>query len=138
MKAHLALVLVVTALVATSGIRAESAAVVKTGKFTALNGEVASGSVALVRLADGRRVLRLLNTKFGAGPALRVYLVAGTVDGNEDVRSFKDLGPLKARSGRQSYAVPASVNTDRYATVVVWCREFSVAFGAARLRSAAQ
>ena len=136
MKARLALVLLVAALVATGGVQAESAAVVKTGKFKALNNEVASGAVALVRLADGRRELRLLNTKFGPGPALRVYLVAGTVDGNEDVRSFKDLGPLKARSGNQSYPVPASVNADRYATVVIWCREFSVAFGAAPLRRA--
>ena len=132
----MALLALTAALSAVTGAEARSDVVLKTGKFTPLNNEVASGSVALVRLADGRRVLRLLNTSIGPGPALRVYLVRGPVDGNEDVRSFKDLGGLKAHRGNHSYPVPSSVNTDRYATVVIWCEDFSVAFGAAPLRHA--
>ena len=134
MKIRRTLLVLAAALCVVTGSEAQSDAVLKTGRFKPLNNEVASGSVALVRLADGRRVLRLLNTSIGPGPALRVYLVRGPVDGNEDVRSFKDLGALKAHRGNHSYPVPASVNTDRYATVVIWCEDFSVAFGAARLR----
>ena len=109
-------------------------AVLKTGRLTSLNNEIATGTVSLVRLADGRRVLRLRNARIGPGPALRVYLVAGRVDGDEDVTAFKDLGRLKSFSGNQEYPVRATVNTDRYATVVIWCREFSVAFGKAPLK----
>jgi len=136
MKIRRTLLVLTVALCVVTGAEAQSDAVLKTGRFKPLNNEVASGSVALVRLADGRRVLRLLNTSIGPGPALRVYLVRGPVGGNEDVRSFKDLGALKAHRGNHSYPVPASVNTDRYATVVIWCEDFSVAFGAARLRRA--
>jgi energy-converting hydrogenase Eha subunit E len=136
MRIRVTLLALTATLCAVTGTEARSDAVVKTGRFKALNNEVAAGSVALVRLADGRRVLRLLDTNIGPGPALRVYLVRGAVDGNEDVRSFKDLGGLKAHHGNHSYPIPASVNTDRYTTVVIWCEDFSVAFGAARLRRA--
>jgi hypothetical protein len=129
----LSLAVVVAALASAS---VAGAGVIKSGTLTPLNGEVASASVSLVRLTGGRKVLRLANARIGEGPALRVYLVAGTVRGNADVRSFKDLGKLKGSAGTQQYTVPAGVNTDRYTTVVIWCRDFSVAFGKAVLRRA--
>jgi electron transfer DM13 len=33
--------------------------------------------------------------------------------------------------GNQNYTIPSSVNLDRYPAAVVWCKRFSVAFGAA-------
>ena len=44
---------------------------------------------------------------------------------------FEDLGGLKGNKGMQQYDVPAGL--DRYATVVIWCRAFTIAFGKADL-----
>ena len=46
-----------------------------------------------------------------------------------------DLGALKGNRGVQQYEIPAGAGVSG-ATVVVWCRAFSAAFGSARLRPA--
>jgi Electron transfer DM13 len=108
------------------------------GKFVSIDNEPAAGKVVLVRLANGKRVLRFTKSAIGPGPALRIYLVAGTVKGNKDVRVYRDLGALKKTTGSQSYPVPRGVNTLRFRSVVVWCADFSVAFGSAVLRPVKQ
>jgi hypothetical protein len=75
-------------------------------------------------------VLTLTDFETDPGPDLRVYLVTGDAGKLGDT---VDLGALKGNRGNQQYAVARSIDTERYRTVVVWCRAFSVAFGSARL-----
>ena len=89
-----------------------------------------SGRATLIRLAEGGRVLTLTDFETDPGPDLRVYLVTGNLD---DLGDVVDLGALKGNRGDQQYDVKRSVETERYRTVVIWCRAFSVAFGSARL-----
>lgn len=96
----------------------------------------ASGTAALVRLADGSTKLTFTELDTDNGPDLRVYLVAGPVESDGDVKDFQDLGALKGNKGSQQYAVPSDVDLDRYSTVVVWCRAFSIAFATAELEAA--
>jgi hypothetical protein len=95
--------------------------------------ESAAGRVAVVRLATGGRTLTLTDFASSNGPDVRVYLVAGAVHKASDVRDFRDLGGLKGNRGNQQYGIPADVDVQRYATVVIYCRALSVAFGAAAL-----
>ena len=44
-----------------------------------------------------------------------------------------DFEPLRANSGAQIYAVPAAIDPQRYDEVHVWCRQFSVPLGVARI-----
>lgn len=90
-----------------------------------------TGTARLVR-AGGAAKLQLIDLETDPGPDLKVYLVAGGYDGG-DVGEYVDLGGLKGNKGTQQYDVPRSVDTERYSTVVIWCRAFSVAFGAADL-----
>lgn len=108
---------------------------VASGAFTGVAHD-ASGTAALVRLADGRTKLTFTELDTDNGPDLRVYLVAGPVENDGDVQDFQDLGALKGNKGTQQYAVPAEVDLDRYSTVVVWCRAFSIAFATADLEAA--
>jgi hypothetical protein len=108
---------------------------VASGEFTG-KAHDASGTAAVVRLADGSTKLTFTDLDTDNGPDLRVYLVAGDVESDADVEDFRDLGALKGNKGTQQYAVPADVDLDRYATVVVWCRAFSIAFATAELESA--
>ncbi|UUU32342.1 DM13 domain-containing protein [Streptomyces sp. CA-210063] len=98
-----------------------------------------SGTVRLVRLADGSHVVRLENLDTSNGPDLRVWLSDAPVkEGTAGWRVFDDgeyvsLGRLKGNKGSQNYTVPADVDLSRYTSVSIWCDRFDVSFGAARL-----
>jgi hypothetical protein len=94
-----------------------------------------SGRARVIATADGRRYVRFEDFETSNGPALKVYLSAaratGPGDGFDD--RFVDLGDLKGNIGSQNYTIPAGVRLERYRSVVVWCRRFSVPFAAAPL-----
>jgi Electron transfer DM13 len=94
-----------------------------------------SGQARVVELADGRRILRFEDFSTSNGPDVRVYLSAApaTSDGDRFDDRYVELGDLKGNVGNQNYTIPPAVNLDRYPTAVVWCKRFSVAFGAAPL-----
>ena len=92
-----------------------------------------TGTARIVR-SSGDVKLQLVDLDTDAGPDLRVYLVPGGYDGG-DVEEHVDVGGLRGNKGTQQYDLPAEVDTSRYSTVLIWCRAFSVAFGAADLSS---
>ncbi len=103
------------------------------GSFSSLAHET-SGEAAVVDLADGGRRLTLTDLSTDNGPDLRVYLVPGAANADGGVDGGVDLGRLKGNIGSQQYTVPAGVRLGDGASVVVWCRAFTVAFGVAQLR----
>ncbi|MEU6866619.1 DM13 domain-containing protein [Streptomyces sp. NPDC046876] len=98
-----------------------------------------TGTVKLLRLADGSRSLRLENLDTSNGPDLRVWLTDAPVkEGVDGWRVFDDgrhvsLGKLKGNKGDQNYPVPADVNLTDFTSVTIWCDRFDVSFGAAAL-----
>jgi Electron transfer DM13 len=92
-----------------------------------------SGTATTIRTAAGARVLTLTSFEVDNGPDLRVYLVAGPARDESEVDDFEDLGALKGNRGNQQYDLPRGVDLDRYSTVVIWCRAFSVNFARAPL-----
>lgn len=113
---------------------AESAATEATGDFVSHAHET-TGRAMLLTLDDGSRLLRLEDFATDNGPDLRVYLsaAAATESGDAVTQDFVDLGGLKGNMGNQNYEVPAEIDLSRFESVVIWCRRFSVAFGAAAL-----
>lgn len=105
---------------------------VRTGAFESLAHETV-GTASVVRRPDGERVLTLTGFRTDNGPDLRVYLVAGAVDDNGDGDGSIDLGRLKGNVGDQQYSIPAGADLARHATVVIWCRAFTVGFARAGL-----
>ena len=83
--------------------------------------------------SSGKRYLRFEGFSTSNGPQLKVYLSAAAPGGPPETFDdrFLDLGDLKGNVGDQNYAIPAGVDLKRYRSVVVWCKRFSVAFGAA-------
>jgi hypothetical protein len=92
-----------------------------------------SGTATAIRTEGGGRVLTLTGFEVDNGPDLRVYLVAGPARDESEVDDFEDLGALKGNKGNQQYVLPRGLDLDRYSTVVVWCRAFSVNFARAPL-----
>jgi hypothetical protein len=93
----------------------------------------AEGTAATIRTAAGARVLTLTSFEVDNGPDLRVYLVAGPARDESEVDDFEDLGALKGNRGNQQYELPPGLDLERYSTVVIWCRAFSVNFARAPL-----
>ena len=92
-----------------------------------------TGTASVIKLTDARRVLTLTDLDTDNGPDLRVYLSTGDPARGGELGDFEDLGALKGNKGSQQYALPAKADLERFSTVVIWCRAFSVAFTAASL-----
>jgi hypothetical protein len=116
-------------------------ALLSTGEFIS-HEHATAGSVRILELPDGSRVLRIDDLDTDNGPDLKVWLTdAPVIDGPDgwfvfDDGRYVDLGSLKGNKGSQNYAIPADVNLSLLTSVVIWCDRFSVSFGAAPLVSA--
>jgi hypothetical protein len=115
---------------------ARASRVISSGAFRGLEHET-TGAAEVIEGADGALTLRLEDLRTSNGPELVVILSptpattdSWTVYGKGDILT---LGPLKGNVGSQNYAIPAGTDLSRYRSAVVWCRRFSVAFGAAPL-----
>jgi hypothetical protein len=100
-----------------------------------------SGTVAVVRIADGSRVLRIEGLDTSDGPDLKVWLSdAKVLEGRAgwhvfDDGKYRSLGELKGNRGNQNYVIPAGVDLADFRSVSIWCDRFNVSFGAAELTS---
>ena len=95
------------------------------------------GTATIYRFADGSRFLRLTNFKTSNGPDVHIYMVAADdAKDNATVEhaGFIDLGVIKGNIGDQNYALGPDVDLAKYRAVSVWCKRFSVNFGAAPLK----
>jgi electron transfer DM13 len=100
------------------------------------NAHQTSGLATIYLLPDGRRVLRLTQFATSNGPDVRVYLVAARdvqAEAAAKQAGFVDLGALKGNIGDQNYNIPLDLDLAKYQAVSIWCRRFSVNFGAAPL-----
>jgi hypothetical protein len=98
-----------------------------------------SGSVVVLRLPDGSRVLRLQDLQTSNGPRLQVWLSGAPVlPGSDGWHVFDDgqyvnLGDLKGNIGSSNYPIPAEVDLADLTSVSIWCARFNVSFAAATL-----
>ena len=90
----------------------------------------AEGLVRVIPLGDGHTILRLENFKSTNGPNVHLYLATDKAASN-----FIDLGRLKANNGNQNYNIPSGSNLAKYNMALIWCKDFSVLFGSAQLKT---
>lgn len=101
-----------------------------------------TGTVSVLLLPDGSRVLRVADLDTSDGPDLHVWLTDAPVRAGRDGwfvfddGSHTDLGKLKGNHGSQNYPIPADADLARLTSVAIWCDRFDVSFGAAELRPA--
>ena len=71
----------------------------------------------------GQKILRFEDFETVNGPNLHIYLSSDL--GDDD---FIDLGKIKGTKGNFNYELDASIDTDKYHKVLVWCVPFGVLF----------
>ncbi|MCF1714876.1 DM13 domain-containing protein [Flavihumibacter sp. RY-1] len=86
-----------------------------------------SGKARIVS-AEGKWYLVLENFSTDRGPDLKLYLSS-----NRGAAQFVNLGNLKSTNGQQVYAISGMPDPKEYPYVLIWCQQFSVLFGVARL-----
>ena len=95
------------------------------------------GTATIYQMGDGTRVLRFTSFRTSNGPDVHVYMVAADdAKDNPTVEKagFVDLGAIKGNIGDQNYALGNDLDLGKYRAVSIWCKRFSVNFGAAALR----
>jgi hypothetical protein len=97
------------------------------------------GTATIYQMGDGTRVLRFTSFSTSNGPDVHVYMVAA--DDAKDAATvrqagFVDLGVIKGNIGDQNYTLGSDLDLAKYRAVSIWCKRFSVNFGAAALRPA--
>lgn len=113
-----------------------SAQAVESGQFYSIL-HPTEGTATIYQMPDGTRILRLTSFSTSNGPDVHVYMVAA--DDAKDAATvekagFVDLGVIKGNIGDQNYSLASDLNLAKYRAVSVWCKRFSVNFGAAPLR----
>src|SRR6202023_457637 len=113
-----------------------SAKPLESGRFYSILPPTA-GTATIFQMGDGTRILRLTSFSTSNGPDVHVYMVAA--DDAKDVATvqnagFVDLGVIKGNIGDQNYTLGSDFNLAKYRAVSIWCKRFSVNFGAAALR----
>ena len=94
------------------------------------------GTATIYRRGDSTLMLRFTNFKTTNGPNVHVYLVAADDAKDKSVlrADIIDLGPIKGNIGDQNYALGSDVDLSKYRAVSIWCKRFSLNFGAASLK----
>jgi hypothetical protein len=90
----------------------------------------AEGLAKVIPLEDGRTIIRLENFKSTNGPNVHLYVATDKAAPN-----FIDLGRLKANNGNQNYNIPNGTDLAKYNMALIWCKDFSVLFGSAQLKT---
>ena len=99
--------------------------------------DTVSGGVSLVKLENGGYELRLgADFSTTPGPDLFVYLSASADPTDGDAitgNDFVDAGKLDSPTGDQKLSLPKDFDPTKFNSVAIWCKQFSVLFGAAAL-----
>ena len=97
------------------------------GRFTGASGHATTGTGGIVA-QDGVNYVSLAEDfRFDGAPDPKVAL------GRNGYDPATLLGPLKSDTGAQSYRIPDSIDPAAYNEIWIWCEQFNVPLGSAKL-----
>ncbi|MEY4540896.1 MAG: hypothetical protein RLZZ306_2653 [Bacteroidota bacterium] len=120
---------VLTPVVEAPKTAVETGTPVSLGTFSDGSGHTASGTVKVVadKTDAKKKYLSFENLKVDAGPDLYVYLA-------EDKAAKGFISVMKlSKTGTFVLDVPANADLTKQKYVLIWCQQFTVLFGSAKL-----
>lgn len=89
-----------------------------------------NGIVQLVELDSGGQEILFIDVSITNGPDLYVYLSkkSSFASSSDDPGEYSNLGQMPAVTGNFTVHIPSQVDGTEYASVLVWCLQFSVLF----------
>lgn len=96
------------------------------GTFSGANDHITTGQVEVVKTDTGWNIVLGADFSLDGAPEPSVGI-------GKDGELQLDLAPLESISGEQTYVLPASVKLSDFDEIFIWCREFNVSLGSAKL-----
>ena len=124
-----ALTAVVSLVLLWAPLVADADEVLASGTFQGTNGHITNGTVSVVKSRNGVVVVLGSDFSFDGAPDPKVGFGR-----NNQYDLSSQLAPLRKNTGKQSYAVPAGLDVSGYNEVYIWCEQFSVSLGVAKIR----
>jgi len=107
---------------------ASAGEVLRTGQFFGQSKHVTKGTVTIEK--EGDRILVVLGSDFSLDGA--PYPTLGFSNGSKFSKKT-EFAKLKTLNGRQVYELPKGIMQSAFDTFTVWCSQFSVPLGSAKL-----
>lgn len=118
----------------TNSTESSAQKAVKSGTF--VSQEKSTQGTARIVTEAGKLYLVLDEAfKTDKGPDLFVILHRSDTPQTYDAQEYVNLGRLQNLNGAQRYAIPENVNVDDFRSAAIWCRQFNMGFGYAKLSS---
>lgn len=119
-------------------VSAKSQSLIASGSFVTTEQDHPTNGTAKIVEKNGKRYLEFSKGFTTArGPKVRVVLHRNsTVPVNLNERNYVTLANLQRFDGAQRYEIPDNFDLDDFKSVAIWCEEFNVTFGFARLQGA--
>ena len=98
----------------------------------------AKGNAEIIKLSDGKKILRFTDFAVSNGPDVVVYLSSANDANDSDTIKNSDfvlISELKGNIGDQNYEIPGDLDLSKYNSAVIWCRRFGVNFAVAPLKN---
>lgn len=121
----IAFLVVIMAIPLTAGAGSR---VILSGKFEGRSDHQVSGGVSVIKTDSGFLVLFEKDFSLDAAPDPKLGF------GNNGYKASSQFSSLKSKTGPQIYSLPANINPSGYNEVWVWCEEFKVPLGVAKLK----
>ena len=106
----------------------QSSEVLNSGTFEGRSNHVTTGGVSIIKTASG--FVAVLEQDFSLDGAPAPTLGFGK---NGKFDKATEFSELKSNTGLQAYALPANIDPSQYNEFYVWCTDFSVPLGVAKL-----
>ncbi|MDZ7732267.1 MAG: DM13 domain-containing protein [Acidimicrobiia bacterium] len=105
------------------------------GAFEGRSGRTAEGSVRLLEMTDGRRLVLIDDLDVPDGVLLKVYLSPAPADAPSDefAVNVESLGDLTYNVGDSIYEIPPGTDLARFRSVSIWDERWGVNFAVAPL-----
>lgn len=117
------LALAATGAAALTATRAFAGGHGRLGAFQGASGHVTTGTAEIA----GNQVNLLADFTFDGAPDPKVAL------GRDGYDPATVMTALKSNSGASSYTIPAGIDASQYNEVWIWCEQFNVPLGVAKL-----
>lgn len=113
--------------------------VLNSGRFLTVDRDHETTGTVEILQKENRIYVRLgMDFSTTEGPDVYLLLHEKNPPIGYDQADYLPISRLRSFNGTQVYQVPEGVALDQYVSVVVWCKEFNIVFGAAHVEELAE
>jgi hypothetical protein len=121
----------------TTTVAVKPESLIASGSFVTTEQDHPTSGTAKIVEVNGKRYLQFDKAFTTArGPKVRVLLHRNnTVPVNLKAQDYVTIATLQKSDGAQSYEIPDNLDLKDFKSVAIWCKQYNVTFGYAKLQN---